>query len=134
MPRGAERAINRFFQARYGLFTCQDSQDNYGGISVDPLLIRKWETTDAQLRRTWTLAILSALSEGDIKIEQLGQYRHTFKESKKFVKYLKSHPNHYQRLNEQKNIESEKSNLKYKKERERRDFNNFNTDFMRQWI
>lgn len=77
-----------------------DSQDNYGGLSVDPLLIRRWEANETQLRRTWTMAILSALSEGDIKIEQLGQYRHTFKESKKFVKYLRSHPYHYQRLAE----------------------------------
>lgn len=31
-------------------------------------------------------------------------------------------------------MESEKSNMKFKKERERRDFTNFNTSMMQQWI
>ena len=31
-PTGAEDSINRFFQSKYGLFTCQDSEDRYGSL------------------------------------------------------------------------------------------------------
>jgi len=47
-------------------------------------LIRRWEGGEQQLRKTWTLAILTALAEGHIKVEELGQYRQTFKDAKKF--------------------------------------------------
>jgi hypothetical protein len=122
VPIGAEDAVNRFFQAKYGLFTCQELDDN---LVIDPLLIQRWEVTDKQLRRTWNLAILSAIKEGDLKIETLGQYRNNFKDSKKFKKYLNTHPNHEQKLQEQKLFEKEKRNEKYKKEQEVKDFNNF---------
>ena len=39
VPTGAEESINQFFQSKYGLFTCQDSEDNYGGLIIDPLLL-----------------------------------------------------------------------------------------------
>ena len=94
VPTGAEEAINRFFQAKYGLFTCQDSEDNYGGISIDPLLIKKWEVNERNLKRSWTLAILTALQSGDVKIETLGGYRNSFKQARKFTKYLEKHPQH----------------------------------------
>lgn len=54
--------------------------------------------TDKQLRKTWNLAILTAIKEGELKIETLGQYRNKFKGSKKFQKYLKTHPNHEKNL------------------------------------
>jgi hypothetical protein len=75
VPLGAEESINRFFQSRYGLFTCQDSQDRYGQIAIDPLLFQKWEGNEVQRQKVWTLAVLTALQEGAISIEMLGQYR-----------------------------------------------------------
>ena len=46
VPNGAEEAVNRYFQAKYGLFTCQDSEDRYGNMQIDPLLIQKWEVNE----------------------------------------------------------------------------------------
>ena len=122
-PIGSEESINRFFQAKYGLFTCQGSE--FGSLTIDPLLIQKWEVTDKQLRKTWNLAILTAIKEGELKIETLGQYRNHFKESKKFQKYLKSHQNHEQKLLEQRQFEKNKTNEKYIRELEKEDFRRF---------
>ena len=129
VPIGAEESINRFFQSKYGLFTCQDSEDRYGSLQMDPLLIQKWEQSDKQLRKTWTLSILTAIKEGELKIETLGQFRNNFKDSKKFQKYLKTHPNHEVKLKEQKIFEQSKTNEKYKKELEISDYEFFKTKF-----
>lgn len=45
-PKGAEESMNRYFQSKYGLFTCQDSQERFGEVEIDPLLIQKWEGND----------------------------------------------------------------------------------------
>ena len=74
---------------------------------------------------------MNALSEGYIKIEELGSYRNQFKESRKFVKYLDKHPNHFKNLDEQKIEEKEKNNMVFKRELERRDFLNFDGSMMR---
>lgn len=44
VPKGAKSSINKFLQAKYGLFTCQESQDMFGELSIDPLLYYKWES------------------------------------------------------------------------------------------
>ena len=134
VPRGAEGVINRFFQSKYGLFTCQDSEEKYGDYAMDPILFQKWEHSEIQRQKTWTLAVLTALSEGVIKIEQLGEYRRNFKQSKNFEKYLKTHPNHERDLVQEKYGEKEKSNLIFKKKMEIQDFLNFNTEFIKDWI
>ena len=86
------------------------------------------------MRKQWNLAIIQALADGEIKIEELGRYRHNFKDSNKFSKYLKSHPNHERQLQEQKHEEKEASNLFYKRELEKIDFDRFDGSWMRQWI
>ena len=58
--------------------------------------------------------MLTAVNSGDIEIEQLGMYRNHFKKSRQFTKYLKTHNNHEQKLGEQKAIEKEKKDMKYK--------------------
>ena len=98
-------------------------------MSIDPLLIQRWEGNEKQLRRTWALAVVSAIQAGVLKIDTLGQYRNNFKNSKKFQKYLKTHPHHEKNLVEQTVREKDKKNEKYKKALEKEDFRNFMTKF-----
>jgi len=103
--------------------------ENFGGMSIDPLLIQRWEGNEKQLRRTWSLAVLSAIDAGVLKVDTLGQYRRHFKDSKKFQKYLKTHPHHEKNLVEQSLREKNKKNEKYKKALEKEDFKNFMARF-----
>lgn len=59
----ATRALNQFFSAKYGLFTCYDAKVKWGLINIDPGLIERWERPD-RLKRTWYLAIMSLITSG----------------------------------------------------------------------
>ena len=89
-PAQAEMTLNAFFQAKYGIFYCYDNNKLYGLIDYDPSLIQKWERNDKNLRRTWNLAILSAINEKDITYDDLEVYRKKdFRQSKLWKQYLK---------------------------------------------
>ena len=42
-PARASAVINAFFQAKYGMFSCFDSERRPGGLSFDPNLVAYWE-------------------------------------------------------------------------------------------
>ncbi len=42
-PASAQTSLNKFFQAKYGLFYCYDSDKLYGIVKYDPMLIAYWE-------------------------------------------------------------------------------------------
>ncbi len=70
-PNRASMTLNAFFQAKYGMFYCYDNNKLYGLIDYDPALIEKWERTQRNLKRTWNLAIMSALNEGVITFNDI---------------------------------------------------------------
>ena len=72
------------------MFYCYDNNKLYGLIDYDPSLIQRWERNEKNLKRTWNLAILSAINEKDITYDDLEVYRKKdFRQSKLWKKYLK---------------------------------------------
>lgn len=78
-PRGKD-AINAFFQAKYGMFTCYDSVHHIGRVEYDPELITYWERQPKKIKNTWYLAVLFALANGAMSWEDIAPYKKTFKE------------------------------------------------------
>jgi len=66
-PKGekSRQSLNKFFQARYGMFCGYDAKAKWGLIDYDPSLIEQWEKPK-ELNRVWVLAILSGLKSGQI--------------------------------------------------------------------
>ncbi|CDW75006.1 UNKNOWN [Stylonychia lemnae] len=83
-PQKAQTTLNAFFQAKYGMFYCYDNNKNYGMIDYDPELIQRWEKTPRQLKRTWTMAVMSAVSDGSISWEDIKCYRVRFEDTKRW--------------------------------------------------
>jgi hypothetical protein len=77
----ATRALNQFFSAKYGLFTCYDAKVKWGLINIDPGLIERWERPD-RLKKTWYLAIMSLITSKQVSWEQMEAYRVPYTKSK----------------------------------------------------
>eukprot|EP00347_Sterkiella_histriomuscorum_P004744 403359274 len=92
-PEKASMTMNAFFQAKYGMFYCYDNNKRYGLIDFDPELINRWERSSKNVQRTWSLAVMSAISEGTLSFEDIKQYKIDFTKWKKWEAYLqrKSH-------------------------------------------
>lgn len=65
-----KQMTNKFFQAKYGMFTCHGSWVQWGTVDYDHGLIERWEKPKA-LKRTWNLAMMYLLQNKTVKIENL---------------------------------------------------------------
>ncbi len=92
-PQGMESEINKFYQAKFGMFTCHDTLARIGGVRYAEDLIDYWVRNKDDQKYTWYLAIAFVLSEKH-NFGLLDQYKKTYKESKSFKKYLQNHPDH----------------------------------------
>ena len=86
-------ALNQYFQAKYGLFTCYDAKVKYGMIELDAALIERYEKPN-KLRRVWNLAVMSCLYNKTLTWDEMEQYRIPYTKSKKYQKLMKSSKNH----------------------------------------
>ena len=86
-------ALNKYFQAKYGLFTCYDARMKYGMIELDAALIERYEKP-SKLRRVWSLAVMSCLYNKTLTWEEMEQYRIPYTRSKKYQKLMKQSKNH----------------------------------------
>lgn len=68
-----EEEINRFYQAKYGMFTGHDMtmRHHQGKTRFDQELIMYWNRNETDRRFTWYLAIAYVLSLGKIKLDDL---------------------------------------------------------------
>eukprot|EP00347_Sterkiella_histriomuscorum_P008963 403343062 len=80
-PNQATIGLNSFFQAKYGMFYCSTT---LGGPDFDPLLIQQYEKNEKQLKKTWSLAVMSTISDGYLKWEDIEKYRKQFKFRKNY--------------------------------------------------
>ena len=81
--------IRKYFAAKYGLFTCYDSKVKWGNgqISLEPQLIEDHEKRN--LKRTWIIALVSALNAKSIGWAALDEKRIPYNQSKLYKKYIK---------------------------------------------
>ena len=84
-PPSAQKAVNAFFQAKYGMFYCHDQSKKFGLVEYYPSLVQHLERNPRQLKRTWNLAILTALSNKQISFEELKGYEKDYQKGKKWV-------------------------------------------------
>lgn len=69
-----------------------------GQIDLDPEIFHSWDPNHESLKYTWYLSIAYALSVGALNFSELEPFRKSYKESKAYKKYLRSHPNHFNEL------------------------------------
>lgn len=70
-------SLNLVYQARYGLFTCANSQQYAGNLPYNTDLMGMWEPNGSKsITYMWYFAIAYAIKEGVIKFEEdLKQYK-----------------------------------------------------------
>ena len=93
-PDGMEDEINKFYQGRYGMFTCHDTLQRIGKVRYAEDLIEYWQRNKQDQRYTWYLAIAFVVSEKRDGWEKIEKYRKSYKESKSYQSYIRNHPNH----------------------------------------
>ena len=94
-PQGMESEINKFYQAKFGMFTCHDTLARIGGVRYAEDLIDYWVRNKEDQKWTWYLAIGYVLSEkGGKKHDLLKAHKKGYRESQAFKNYLKNHPDH----------------------------------------
>ena len=82
--------LNAFFQAKYGMFYCYDNNKLYGLIDYDPTLIQRWERNPKNLKKTWNLAVMAAVSDKAITFDDLEGYRRKdFRKGSVWRNYIK---------------------------------------------
>ena len=54
------RFFNKYFQSKFGCFTCFGSHNKYGGINFDLGLMEKWEKPK-ELKRQWDQVVMAAI-------------------------------------------------------------------------
>eukprot|EP00347_Sterkiella_histriomuscorum_P004491 403360262 len=90
----SKESTNAFFQAKYGMFTCYESNEHFGRVDFDPEFIIYWERQRKNVKNIWYMAMIYAISSGRVTKEDLEPYKKDFKKTKRFQQYLKSHPSH----------------------------------------
>ena len=93
-PPGMEQEVNKFYQAKYGMFTCHDTLQRIGGVRYAEDLIDHWVRNKDEQRYTWYLAIAYYISEKRDGWKLLDKYKKDFKQSKAYLAYIRNHPNH----------------------------------------
>jgi len=88
-----ESEINKFYQAKFGMFTCHDTLARIGGVRYAEDLIDHWIRNKEEQKYTWYLAIAFVLSEKR-NYHLLEKYKKDYRESKAFKSYLRNHPDH----------------------------------------
>jgi len=99
-PKGLDKALNTFYQAKYGMFTCYDLNHCHGKVRYETDLINYWNRKAADREYTWYLAIAYSIMNSKVKFEDLEDYRLNYRESKPYRAYIRNHPNHTQLLDD----------------------------------
>lgn len=84
-----QEVLNKFFAAKYGLFTCYDDYEAWGQHKYMPRLIRTFERKEENIKTVWYTAIMVCLQEGVITWEQMEKKRKHHKQTKAFLKELR---------------------------------------------
>ena len=116
-PTGkAQRFFNKYFQSKYGCFTCHGSHNKYGGIDFDFGLIEKWEKPK-EIKRQWDQVVMAAIYNKDLTWDEMETYRKDYTKSKTFVKYKGSNKMHedFKRLENAKELKAKQQVLKAEK-------------------
>lgn len=93
-PKGMEYDINLFYQAKYGMFTCHDALQRFGMIRYAEDLIGYWQRSVKDQTHTWHMAIGFHMSQTRFDWNTIKTFRKTYRESKSYQAYLRSHSNH----------------------------------------
>lgn len=93
-PKGMEEEINKFYMAKYGMFTCHDVLARMGKVRYPEDLINYWQRNKEDQKYTWYLAVAFVMSEKSRSWDLLKPYKKDFKEGKSFKSYLRNHPDH----------------------------------------
>ena len=75
-----------------------DSEAYLGEIDINPSMVSFWERDPKNMRATWYLSIAYAIKAGQLTFEDLRKYRKDYRESKRYKSYLRSNPNHNERM------------------------------------
>jgi hypothetical protein len=79
--------LNKYYQSRYGMFTCHGSKQKYGFVPFHLGLIEQWEKPK-DAKRQWDISIMSCLVNGAITWDDLKKYKKTYRDGRAFKKYL----------------------------------------------
>ena len=64
-----KRFLNKFFIARYGMFTCSNAPRIFGELDYEVGLIERIEKRN--LKRIWNIALMSAVYNKDVSWEAM---------------------------------------------------------------
>ena len=82
--RKARNILNKFYMAKYGLFTCMDAGPKWGQYNANRDLVRTFETETAS-KRTWNLAIMICIREGAIRWDELKPYKKEYTQGREYL-------------------------------------------------
>lgn len=99
-PKGLEQGLNKFYQAKYGMFTCHDTLARIGHVRYAEDLIDFWVKNKEEQRYTWYLAVAFVMSEGKNKWDALKEFKKDYTQSKAYQAYLRNHPDHIYEVEE----------------------------------
>jgi len=89
----AQRILNRFFTARYGMFAGMDMKRTFGIVDFNIGLIQKWEKPK-ELKRMWNLAIISGINSGQISWDDIKEFKKDFTQCQAWKKYQTKNTSH----------------------------------------
>ena len=75
-----------------------DSEAYLGEIEINPSMVSFWERDPRSIRATWYLSIAYAIKAGELTFDDLRKYRKDYRESKRYKSYLRSNPNHNEKM------------------------------------
>eukprot|EP00347_Sterkiella_histriomuscorum_P012615 403367889 len=84
-PENARTSINAFFQAKYGMFYCQDNSKRDIYPDYSPTIIQMFEKSQKQMKRTWSMAIMAALVDNTITFEDLQKYENNYTKGHRWI-------------------------------------------------
>jgi len=73
-----EPELNKFYQGKFGMFTCHDAPTRMGKVRYAEDLIDYWIRSKEEQRYTWYVAIAFVMSEKRYKWEDLAKYRKSY--------------------------------------------------------